>query len=99
MNTVEKIMKQKSDRLEKEIYELKSCSNSRSTRAFKLVEKIRGPKKSGPEAVAIQDPVTNEMKTSKNKNCNCFLTKAGQDFQAATKILLQRIWEFNLVVV
>ena len=58
VNTVEKIMKQKSDRLEKEIYELKSCSNSRSTRAFKLVEKIRGPKKSGPDAVAIQDPFT-----------------------------------------
>ena len=75
------------------------CLNTLLLPPVKLVEKIRVPKKSGPEAVAIQDPVTNEMKTSKNKNCNCFLTKAGQDFQAATKILLQRIWEFNLVVV
>lgn len=30
---------------------------------------------------------------AKNKNCYSFLTKAGKDFQEATKILLQRIWE------
>ena len=30
---------------------------------------------------------------AKNKDCNSFLTKDGKDFQEATKILLQRIWE------
>ena len=62
---IEDILKQRSARLEKEIKELKSSSSSRSTRAFKLLEKVQGSKKAGPEAVAIIDPVTNELKSSR----------------------------------
>ena len=46
-NIVEKIVNQKSERLEKEIVELKACSNSRPTRVFKRLKKIQGPKKLG----------------------------------------------------
>ena len=160
-NIVDKLSKQKSGRLEKEIQALKSCSNSRPTRVFKLIEKIQGPKKAGLEAVAIVDPVTDELKTSKNeikettlkycadlltnnpveegyrkdiiiknklhearmgedipndekfndedfqnalkrfssknKACYDFLTKAGKDFQQATQILMERIWESEYI--
>ena len=47
------------------------CLNTLLLPPVKLVEKIRVPKKSGPEAVAIQDPVTNEMKTSKKEIIEC----------------------------
>ena len=154
---IEDILKQKAERLQQEIKELKSSSTSRPTRTFKLLEKIQGPKKCGPEAVAIVDPTNNDLKTTKDeilvttvsycanlltnnapdpgyerdliiknklhdarmnvtddeqevfsdddfkkalerfegkkKSCYNFLTKAGKDFQEATKIFLHRIWE------
>ena len=64
---IDDIMKKRSNRLESEIQSLKSSSNSRSTRAFKLIETLQGKKKSGLEAVAIIDPVTNELKTSRKE--------------------------------
>ena len=66
-DVVDKITKQKSERLEQEIRELKSCSNSRPTRVFKLIEKIQGPKKGGLEGVAIVDPDTEELQTSRKE--------------------------------
>ena len=156
-NVIEVITKQKSERLEKEIADLKASSSSRPTRVFKLLENIKGPKKGGLEAVAIVDPETNDLKTSKkeimettvkycvnlltnnapdagyekdiaiknklhevrmnqktdndemfdaedfqnavkrfsakNKSCYDYLTKAGNTFQDATKILMERIWK------
>ena len=158
---IEDIMNKLFKRLENEIESLKSSSNSRSTRAFKLVETVQGKKKGGPEAVAIIDPVTNELKTSrkailettlsyctnlltnnkpdddyekdlavkhklhdarmtkieeqddqldeedfekavkrfteKKKTCYDFLTKAGKDFKDATKALIQRIWDSEII--
>ena len=45
---IDRIIKQKSDILQKEISDLKAGSLSRPARVFKLIEKIKGPKKMGP---------------------------------------------------
>ena len=137
--------------------ELKSYE-SRLTRA---AGKSDRKKKSGPKAVAVLDPITEELKTSrkeildttilycknlltnnkpdveyekdikiknilhdarmkeyneeddtfedndfleaicrfkaKGKSCYDFLTKAGDDFQEAVKILLKRIWDYEII--
>ena len=62
---IDRIIKQKSDILQKEISDLKAGSLSRPAQVFKLIEKIKGPKKVGPEACAIVDPNTKELKTTK----------------------------------
>ena len=94
---IDMIMKERSARLEKEVKELKSYQ-SRPTRAFKLLEKVTGKKKSGPEAVAILDPITEELKTSRKEildttilYCKNLLTNNKPDVEYEKDIKIKNI--------
>ena len=52
--------------------------NGRTTSVFKLAEKIIGPKKNSPEATAVQDPKTKEIKTSKKDIIDTYLNHCAE---------------------
>merc|ERR1719319_284514 len=56
-------MEVKAKKLEQEIKDLKT--GSKTTSIFKIVRKIQGPKKAGPEANALINPVTKKLATTK----------------------------------
>ena len=67
------ILKQKSDKLVKEIGELKNLSSGRSTKVFRIKEKIMGKKKQGQVPEAIEDVETGEMLVEKDDITNMSL--------------------------
>ena len=62
----ERTMEIKAERLNKELNELKKIGN-KNTNVFKLAERVNGPKKAGPEAIAVKDPKTGELQTKKRR--------------------------------
>ena len=58
------LLKKQNEILEKEVATIKEMKNGRNTKVFKLMEKIRGPKKQGQEASAVRDHKTKELVVS-----------------------------------
>ena len=60
----EELMQKQTDRVEKEINELKKMNQPKSTQMFKIAERIRGAKGASQEPTAVKDPKTNEIVVS-----------------------------------
>ena len=54
-------MKKQSDILANEIADIKDMKQGRTSKVFKLRERIIGTKKQGQEACAVKDPKTKEL--------------------------------------
>ena len=54
-------MQKQTDRVEREINELKKINQPKSTQMFKIAERIRGAKGARQEPTAVKDPKTNEI--------------------------------------
>ena len=54
-------MKKRSDILANEIADIKDMKQGRTSKVFKLRERIIGTKKQGQEACAVKDPKTKEL--------------------------------------
>ena len=69
----EALIKKQSRRIEEELSELRNVKGGRTIQVFKLLEKIRGPKKPPQEASAIMDEKTKEVFVSPDEIKNASL--------------------------
>ena len=58
------LLQKQNDRVEHEINELKKMNSSKSTKIFKIAERIRGPKGAVQEPTAVKNPKTGETVVS-----------------------------------
>ena len=67
------LLQKQSDRVEKEINDLKEMNMPKGTQIFKIAERIRGPKGGNQEPSAVRDPTTNEVVVSTKEVKNIVL--------------------------